>query len=166
MYMKIFTAFGLDIKILIAQLVNFSILLFLLWKFGYKPMLKMLNDRKDKIETGLENAARAEEKLKEIGEEEKKVMIEAKKEAAKILDDARAMAEESRKKNIDKTKEEIGQLINQEKENMRQEKAEILKSINREVAELVTIAVEKVMAEKMTGAKDEELIKKAIEKVK
>ncbi|HTW97098.1 MAG TPA: F0F1 ATP synthase subunit B [Candidatus Methylomirabilis sp.] len=164
--MKIFSAFGLDIKILIAQLINFGILLFILWKFAYKPMFKILDDRKKKIETGIENAAQAEEKLREMGEKEKKVLHEAKKEAAKILDDARAMAEESRKKNIDKTKEEIGQLINQEKENMRLEKAEILKSINREVADLVVATVEKVIEEKMTGAKDEELIKKAIGKLK
>jgi F-type H+-transporting ATPase subunit b len=164
--MKIFSAFGLDIKILIAQLVNFGILLFLLWKFGYKPMFKLLDERKNKIETGIENAVKAETKLKEISEEEKRIMIEAKKEAAKILDEARVMAEESRKKNIEKTKEEIGQLINQEKENMRQEKAEILKSINREVADLVMATVEKVIEEKMSGAKDEELIKKAIGKLK
>ncbi len=164
--MKIFSAFGLDIKILIAQLINFAILLFILWKFAYKPMFKILDDRKKKIETGIENAAKAEEKLREIGEEEKKILVEAKRGAAKILDDARLMAEESRKKNIDKTKEEIGQLINQEKESMRQEKAEILKSINREVADLVVATVEKVINEKMTGAKDEELIKKAIGKLK
>lgn len=164
--MKIFSAFGLDIKILIAQLINFAILVFILWKFAYKPMFKILDDRKKKIETGIENAVKAEEKLKEISEEEKKIMIEAKKEAAKILDEARLMAEESRKKNIDKTKEEIGQLINQEKESMRQEKAEILKSINREVADLVMITVEKVIEEKMSSAKDEELIKKAISKLK
>lgn len=164
--MEIFKAFGLDIRILAAQLINFGILLFLLWKFGYKPMFKLLEDRKNKIETGLENAALAETKLKEMGEQEKKVMVEAKKEAAKILDEARAMAEESRKRNIDKTKEEIGQLINQEKESMRQEKAEILKSINREVADLVIATVEKVIEEKMSGAKDEELIKKAIGKLK
>ena len=164
--MKIFSAFGLDIKILIAQLINFGILLFVLWKFAYKPMFKILDDRKKKIETGIENAAKAEEKLREISEEEKKVMIEAKKEAAKILDEARVMAEESRKRNIEKTKEEIGQLINQEKENMRQEKAEVLKSINREVADLVMVTVEKVIEEKMSGAKDEELIKKSIGKLK
>jgi len=164
--MKIFSAFGLDIKILIAQLINFGILLFVLWKFAYKPMFKILDDRKKKIETGIENAAKAEEKLREMEEKEKKVLIEAKKEAAKILDEARLMAEESRKKNIDKTKEEIGQLINQEKENMRQEKAEILKSINREVADLVVATVEKVIEEKMSGAKDEELIKKSIGKLK
>jgi F-type H+-transporting ATPase subunit b len=164
--MKIFSAFGLDIKILIAQLINFAILVFILWKFAYKPMFKILDDRKKKIETGIENAAKAEEKLREISEEEKKIMIEAKKEAAKILDEARLMAEESRKRNIDKTKEEIGQLINQEKENMRQEKAEVLKSINREVVDLVMITVEKVLEEKMSGAKDEELIKKAIGKLK
>jgi F-type H+-transporting ATPase subunit b len=164
--MKIFSAFGLDIKILIAQLINFGILFFILWKFAYKPMFKILDDRKKKIETGIENAVKAEEKLKEISEEEKKVMVEAKKEAAKILDYARVMAEESRKKNIDKTKEEIGQLINQEKENMRLEKAEILKSINHEVADLVVATVEKVIAEKMDSKKDEELIKKAIGKLK
>jgi F-type H+-transporting ATPase subunit b len=163
--MKLLTAFGLDYKILIAQLVNFGILFFVLWKFGYKPMFKLLDDRKKKIETGLEHAAQAEIKLKEISEEEKKVLTEAKKEAAKIIDEARGMAEESRKKNIEKTKEEIGQLINQEKENMRQEKAEILKSINKEVADLVMVAVEKVLAEKMDGKKDEELIEKAIKEV-
>lgn len=164
--MKIFTAFGLDIKILIAQLINFGILLFLLFKFGYKPMFKLLEDRRKKIEDGLENAAKAEVKLQEISDEEKKVMIEAKKEAARFMEEAKAASEESRKRTIEKTREEIGQLINKEKENMRQEKAEVLKSINREVADLVMATVEKVLAEKMTGPKDEELIKKAIGNLK
>ncbi|MDD5527483.1 MAG: F0F1 ATP synthase subunit B [Patescibacteria group bacterium] len=164
--MKIFEAFGLDWRILIAQLINFAILFFILWKFAYKPMFKILDERKKKIETGLNYAARAEEKLKEIGEEEKKTMVAAKKEAAKFMEEAKKEAEESRKKQIEKTKEEIGQLINQEKENMRLEKAEVLASINREVAELVALTVEKVIEEKMSGQKDEELIKKAISKLK
>ncbi|MDD4901801.1 MAG: F0F1 ATP synthase subunit B [Patescibacteria group bacterium] len=163
--MKIFSAFGLDIKILIAQLINFGILLFILWKFAYKPMFKILDDRKKKIETGIENAVKAEEKLKEMGEEEKRVIIEAKREAAKFLEQAQKDAEESRKKSIEKTKEEIGQMINKEKEDMRMEKAEVLKSINREVADLVVATVEKVLVEKMDGKKDEELIKKAIKEV-
>lgn len=164
--MELIKVLGLDWRILLAQLLNFSILLVVLYKFAYKPMFKFLDDRKDKIEKGIENAVRAEDRLKEISEKELEVLKKAKIEAVEILSKAKTETEEIRKRELTKTREEIGEIINQEKEDMRQEKAEILKSINREVADLVVATVEKVIEEKMSGAKDEELIKKSIAKLK
>jgi len=57
--MKLLQALGLDIRILSAQLINFAVLLFVLWRFGYKPILKFLDDRKDQIEKGVDDAKKA-----------------------------------------------------------------------------------------------------------
>ena len=79
---------------------------------------------------------------------------------------ARKEGDESRKKITDKAREEVGAIINKEKENIRLEKAEVLKEIKSEVAALVVASLEKLLEEKITGAKDEEMIKKAIAKAK
>jgi F-type H+-transporting ATPase subunit b len=160
--MKLFSAFGLDWRILLAQLINFGILLFLLYKFGYKPMFKFLEARSKKIEAGLENAEEAEKRLQAISEKEIASIKETKKEALKILEIAHQEGEENKKKTIEKTKEDIGQIINKEKQNMRAEKAEVLKDIKSEVSDLVMSALEKVLVEKIDSKKDKELIEKTI----
>ena len=164
--MKLFAAFGLDWKILIAQLINFAILVFVLYKFGYKPFFKFLEDRTSKIEAGIENADKASKKLAEITEKEIEVLKTAKKEALKIIETARLESEENKKKAVEKAKEEIGQIINKEKQSMQQEKAEVLRDIKNEVSSLVISAVEKVLAEKMDSKKDKEMIEKVIADLK
>jgi len=166
LYMALFEALGLNIQILVAQLINFSILLFVLWKFGYGPMAKFLEERKDKIEKGIEDAESAGKKLKEIEEKEKEVLKTAKKEAAIILEKAREQSEENKKKAVEKAKAEIGQIINKEKETIALEKARTLKELRGEMAELIMQATEKIILEKMDGKKDMELINKTLKSIK
>lgn len=164
--MKLFQALGLDIRILIAQLVNFAILLLVLWRFGYKPILKFLDDRKDKIEQGVLDAKKAAVRLEEISAKEKEILKKAKKEALIILEEAKKQSDENSKEIIDKAKEEIGQIINQEKAKMQVEKGETLKEIKMEVADLIIQAIEKVLEKKMDSKKDKELIKKIVKNLK
>ena len=164
--MELIKALGLDIKILIAQLVNFSVLLFVLWKFGYKPMLKFLDDRKDKIEKGITDAEKAQKKLIEIEEKEKEAMKNAKKEALAIIEKAKASANEKRDDILKNAKKEIGKVIDAEKVKMQVEKAETLKEIKQESASFVIDVVEKVLEEKIGDSKDKELVKKIIKKLK
>jgi F-type H+-transporting ATPase subunit b len=164
--MGLLKVLGLDWRILIAQLVNFSVLLFVLYKFAYKPMFKLLDERKKKIEEGIENAVLAEERLRQIESREQEIMKNAKKEAAAILQEARREAEENKLLAVEKAREEIGKVINQEKENIHQEKAEVLKSIKKEVAGLVAMSLEKLLGEKMDNSRDQDLIKRALSKLK
>lgn len=157
--------FHIDVKLIIAQLVNFFIVLAVLYKFAYKPVLKMLNDRSDKIDKSLDDAKKIEEKLAATEAENKTVIAEARKEAAVIIEKAGKLADEKRTEMINKAKEEIGQIINQEKEKMQSEKAETLKAIRSEVAELVSLSLEKLMDKKVTGKEDQELIKKIVKGV-
>jgi len=164
--MELLNALGLNIKILIAQLINFAVLVLILWKFGYKPILKFLNDRKDKIERGVLDAEKATARLEEISDKEKEIIKKAKKEALIILEKAKKQGDENRKEIIDEAKEEIGQLINQEKAEIQIEKRETLKEIKREVADLVIRAVERIIREKIDNKKDKDLIKKIVKDLK
>jgi len=98
--MELFNALGINLKILIAQFINFAIFFFVLYKFAYKPMLKFLDDRKQKIEQGLNNAEKANNKLIELEEKEKEIIIQAnlegQKQAKKLLAQAQIDAEEKK----------------------------------------------------------------------
>jgi F-type H+-transporting ATPase subunit b len=112
-------ALGIDGRLLLAQVLNFGVLLFVLNKILYKPLIKMLDDRKSKIEEALANNQKIEEKLSEITEKEKTILKKAQKKAEeeseklmelaqeekkKIIEEARAQADKESQKGIEKIK--------------------------------------------------------------
>ena len=89
---------NLEIKwqLLLAQTVNFFILLFLLKKFLYKPMLKFLRERREAIEEGLKKSELAEQKFQEMREIQAKELAKTRQEAQGIIDDAKKRGEVAR----------------------------------------------------------------------
>lgn len=164
--MELFEALGLNLKILLAQFINFAVLFFVLWKFAYKPVMSILEKRREKVSQGVKDAEEAELKLEQASIKETEILNEAKREAAKIIEDAREKAEVKKQNVLNETKEEVGLLINSEKEKIQQEKAETLKSLKKELSSLVILATEKVLQEKLEGERDEALVAKAIKGLK
>ncbi len=154
--------FHIDVKLLIAQIINFAIVISVLYYFALKPLIKVMRDRTAKIEKSLEDAKRIDEKMDKTEAEYKEALASAKKEANEILTQARADADVKKEELVKKAKEEIGKLINEEKAKMQQEKARTLKEIRSEVADLVAAGLEKVLEKKIDGKTDKELIKKLI----
>lgn len=154
--------FHIDLKLIIAQMVNFTIVFLVLYWFAFKPIARVMAERTAKIEKGLLDAKKVEEKLSETQEEFNKAMASAKKQANDILEKAAVEADARKQEMIARAKEEIGAIINQEKQKMQAEKAATLKEIKKEVADLVISAVEKVLDEKIDEKKDKEIIKKMI----
>lgn len=162
--MELLKALGFDYRILIAQLVNFAVLVFVLYRFGYKPILKFLDNRREKIEMGVKNFKEAQKKLLEIEEKEKKVLVEARKEAQKIIN----MAEEAAKKDqegiVKVANEQSAKIIKEAEKRIAEEKDKILREVRVEVSSLVVAATEKFMKEKIDQEKDRELIEAIIKK--
>lgn len=152
--------FHIDWHLLLAQMVNFAIVFAVLYWFAFKPLAKVMAERTSKIEKGLDDAKKVEEKLAHTQAEFNKAMAEAKKQANALLEKAAIEADASKQEMIIKAKEEIGQIINQEKQKMQTEKAVTLKEIKKEVADLIIATVEKVLGEKIDEKKDREMIKK------
>jgi F-type H+-transporting ATPase subunit b len=80
----IIEAFHLDIKLIIAQLINFTIVLAVLYKLVYKPLLKTMNERTGKIEKGLKDAQESQAQLEKAEKTRDEKIKEAKKEARQI----------------------------------------------------------------------------------
>lgn len=159
---ELVSSLGIDIKLFIAQLVNFSILLFVLYRFAYKPVLKMLEDRTEKIEKGLADAEASNKKLEEAAEKEKEVLVEARKHAKEIIEKAEVQARANRDEIIATAKDESHRILEQAQKITDEQKAQMVHEVKSEVAQLVSVALEKVVDEKMNGEKDIAIINKAI----
>ncbi len=157
---SLISTFYVDVRLLVAQLINFAIVFFVLYFFAFKPLVKVMADRSEKIDKSLKDADAIEKRLALTERERAEIITAAKKQANLIIEEADKRGEVRKGELIIKAKEEIGQVINNEKAKLIREKAETLKEIKKEVAELVILTVEKLLNEKMTGDKDRELIKK------
>ncbi len=154
--------FHIDVKILIAQVINFAIVFSVLYFFAIKPLLKVMQDREKTIEKAQEDAKNIERKLNKTDEDYRATVANAKKEANEIIEKSRQDATKKGEEMIKKAKDEIGHIIAKEKEKQRLEKEETLNEIKKEVAGMVVASVEKVLNEKIDDKKDVEFIKKMV----
>lgn len=160
--MELLSNLGINGKLLLAQIVNFLILLFVLYKFAYGPILKMLEERTDKIEKGLKDADESHKKLAEIVQKEKEVMAEARKEAQAIIVKAEEQAKKSKDGIAIEAKAQAEKIMQDTEKKIEEEKNKMLAEVKGEISNLVIIATEKIISQKLDTAKDKELIEKAI----
>src|SRR3989338_792281 len=95
---ELFSNLGIDWKILLAQIINFAILLFILQKFAYKPIVKMLNSRREEIEKADKHASEIDARIKNIEETKEAALAEARKESTKMIKKAETNAVEAAEK--------------------------------------------------------------------
>lgn len=160
--MEVLHKLGIDWKLLIAQGVNFLILLYILKRFVYKPMLAFLDDRAGKIEAGLQNAEAATKKLEAAEQEQKSVLDDAQKQARAIVEEALLVAKRRDTEQLEKTKEEIAALLETNKKAIAQEREQALREAKAEIGSLVVFATEKLTGMKIDETKDNELIQKSL----
>ncbi len=95
---------GLDIKLLIAQIINFGLLLFILSKVLYKPVIKLIDERNKKLNKAIEDSARIEKKLEKIEESKKELLSQARQKANEEREDIIKIAQEESRTIIDNAK--------------------------------------------------------------
>lgn len=163
--MDILNQFGVQPILLAAQVVNFIILLFILKRFLYKPILKVLDERKKKIEDSLKNAEEIERKLQETEEQADKILKKALDEAQRILDDSKTAAAQV----IDEGHKAASQIINKANEEavkiIQVERLKLQREIRENTSNLVSLIFEKVIGKKVNLKDQKELIEKEIENI-
>lgn len=132
--------FHIDWKLLLAQVINFSLVLFLLQRFAFGPISKVLKERTKKIEEGIRVAEEAKESLSLAEEKVKSMIGEAKSESQKIIRASHEEAEKLRQSELLKTKTETEKMIESGKRALLAEKESILKEIKNSAAEMVVSA--------------------------
>ena len=162
MNMEILKNFGIEPTLLLAQIVNFLIILFVLKKFFYKPITKALDDRKRRIEQSLKNADEIEEKLKKTEEKTTQILEEARNQAQSIIQDTTKEAErilENANLEARKTAEDT---ITSAREDIEKQKEQMQKSLEKETLTLVAEVVKKILGRNLNQREKQDLTSKAI----
>lgn len=163
--MELFEALGLDIRILIAQLINFAILVFVLYRFAYRPIFDVLDKRKKKIEEGMQNAQNAEKKLKEAHGMSREIVREAKREAKNIVEKALEKGQARREELLRETKHEMDGMLAHAKKEIEGQKSRVIEDLQGDIARLIVHSLERILGEYVTQQKQDELVKKALEEL-
>jgi len=156
--MDALTSLGIDWKLLVAQIVNFLILLLILRKFLLGPVVKMLSERKAKIAKGLQDAQNAEENLENAGQKARKITSKAMQEAQIIVASAKKEAEEEKSKIIALAQEKAVKTIKEAQERAKREEDKLVVRSKSRLGELVAVALEKILGTKQ----DEKSVDKII----
>lgn len=145
---ELLEAFGINWKLLLVQALNFGVLLLILWKFLYTPVLKLIDERRQKIAEGVQNAEEAEEKLARSETEGKEIVATASREAEKIVASAREHAEEKGSQLMRAAETRAEAVLADAEARAEESKRQALKQSEREIARAAMLAAEKVLREK------------------
>lgn len=145
---QLFEAFGVDWKLLIAQAVNFGVLLAALSYLLYKPVLKTLDERKAKVAEGVIAAEEAEKKLAESDEVVHGKLKEAESTAEGIVASARETANAEKSRIVKDAEARAADVAADAEARAKESAAKVLRESEREIARLAVLAAEKAMREK------------------
>jgi len=128
---------GIEWRILVTQLISFSIVFFVLWKLAYKPIFNMLEIRRQKIADGLANAEKIKAELASTEADRQKILAQAGDQANKLIEDARAAAARVGEVETQKAIAAAEQIVIKAREAAAQDHARMLAELKREVGRLV-----------------------------
>jgi F-type H+-transporting ATPase subunit b len=154
---------GLSLPTLIAQLINFGILLLLMYMFAYKPFMRMLDERAQKAQESLEQAEYAKKKADEADKEAARRIEEASREGKQILDKAAQNGETVREKALKEARSEAEKLITRARVEIEQERDEAVGELRREFADITVRAAEKVIKRSLDKEAQHDLIEQVLE---
>ncbi len=150
--------FQINLFQVIIAATNFVVFLALIWTFAFKPVSKMLADRKERIEQGLKDAEQARRDRESAESERVSTLTEARREANDILARAQKVAQETRDADIAATKDELERMRVRAAAEIEAEKTRAIADVRAEVADLALLAAGRVVGETMSDARQRRLV--------
>lgn len=142
---EILHAFGIDWRLIVIQIFNFSVLMGILWYFLYTPVLKLLSDREEKIKKGVADAEFATQERAHAEAEKVALIKEAHVEAGQIYVRATASAEEKEKALMEDAHKKIARDIQSATKLAEEIKAKAIKDSESEIAKISLLTAEKIL---------------------
>jgi F-type H+-transporting ATPase subunit b len=149
------------------QTLLFILLLFLLRKYAWKPILDALNSREEGIKNALDEAEKARQEMVDLKSNNEKIVKEARAERDALLKDARSMKENMISEAKDEAKSQASKIIEQAKTTIENEKLAAITELRNQVAELSIGIAEKIIKDELSEKdKQVELIEKMLQEAK
>jgi F-type H+-transporting ATPase subunit b len=162
---KITTTFGVDWPHLLAQIISFSIVCALLYRFAYRPILKMLEERRRQIAQGIANTEKIKSELAKTETLRQEVLLKADAQAAKIIEEAHAAAFRVEERETQKAITAAQLIIANSRETATQDYIRMLSELKSEVGRLVVQTTAAVTGKILTAEDQRRLAEETVKQL-
>lgn len=157
--------FGLRGDLFAAQLINFLLVLLVLWRFAYRPIMRMLEERETKIAESVKNAEAIEKRLRDADAEHTKVVNAARVEAQAILEKAVSDTELRKNEMVEAAKREVERVIQKGKQQLDEERVAMLVTARKDLVDIAVKAAAKILTEGLTEKKSQSMAEEMVRKL-
>ena len=154
---------GIHFPSLAIYLVNFLLVLLLLYLFAYKPILRLMDQRAERIRESLEAADTARQEAASSQEAIQEQITEARREGQRIMDHAREASERFRTDEMDKARQEAEAFVERAKQDIARERDTALQEVRASFGDLAITAAERVIRSSLDRQAHEGLINQVLE---
>jgi F-type H+-transporting ATPase subunit b len=149
---KIIDDLGVNLPGIFAQMLNFSVVAFILWRFAFKPIIATLDERQKKIESGLKYAEEMKAKLDATQQESAELIKKAQLECAKFIEEARKAAKDFSDREQKAATERANDIVTKAQQAIELEHKKMLADTRGEIARLVVTITQRVLAKELNDA--------------
>lgn len=162
---ELLTNFGVTWDRLLGQILTFILLLVILRLVLYKPMLRMLDERKQRIAQGMKDAEEAAKTRQQSEGEAAARLKEATKKAETLLDEAKTAADTLKNELLSQTQAELQKARQQQQEELARAKEQMIAEVRQDVVKLVVATTTKVLQTEITKEQHQALTKQAVKEL-
>ena len=156
--MQAFATLGLNWPGFLWHLVNFGILFFVLWKFLFPPVLKMLDERQERIRESMERAEALKEESTRAAEAVKAQLDEARREGQNIINQATQIAERIKSDQQAQAQAEYETILKRAQDDAAREREQAFAELRQQVADLAVAAAERIIRKQLDPAAQRQLV--------
>lgn len=157
--------FGIRGDLFLAQLVNFLIVMVVLWKFVYKPMIAMLDAREQKIAQSMKDVDAIATRVKASEDERQAAIVATRKETQGMIDIAIRETEVRKNEMLEAARNEVERVIAKGKETLVAEREASLLALRKDVVDIAVRAAAKIVTDGMDEKKSQSLAEEVVRKL-
>jgi F-type H+-transporting ATPase subunit b len=156
--MEIIKTLGISWQLLLAQIINFGIILFVLTKFVYKPVLKVIDERREATRKAMDDADKIENQKREMDEIRTEQLRKLDQESGDYLQRAKKQAEKIQTEMLEKAKAEVDTLLERGRKQLESERQEAVDSLQDTLGKVVIRMTEKILEREFGDADQKRLL--------
>ena len=164
--MQFLKDFGVEPLLFVAQIVNFLILLLILRKLLYKPVLRILEERREKISESLRKAAEIDEQFQEAQEKRREIIKEASDQADLLIAQSKIEAEKIHRDAINLARKDAEEFIIKIKATLSVERDQMKRELQKNFMELMAATLSKIMGKSLTIESQKKIQAQALKELK
>jgi len=153
---------GFDWQVAVANLVNFLIIFFILKRYAFKPIARVIKERQDKVNEGLDDAVLAKTNLLTAEQKKEEILMSARQEANDIIAKAKQSSDILAVKKLEESQIEHIRIVAEGKKKAQKEFDRMEREVRGQAASLIVAGVEKILNEDLDEKQDKKLRERAL----